>query len=375
MVEMYLFRFTYSFDLVLYVCVAASEIVHFYGCVVSFKRRTFYFIYKGLLFNGITIMNRQIFKQKELIKYALRIAINKAKLILTEEKLINLINDEHLKEKLKINFDEEVCIDEIEHEELPRIILSSLGCISKSLDAFSLINTLKNKYDDFDDFQCEILSNFVKCITEIAKSVPNTGWGNFLESIFNNYKIEYFVFAIDVIRAFNDYYYSSPVNRSSKYGDIQPIKLSELFTLEKNNSQIGEFFDQRYIDYLSANFKDLNKINWRKFEELSAQFFRNDGYDITLGKGRKDDGVDIVAKKGTQIIIIQCKKWKNKVGVSEIKTFHDDIIHGKYSLGILVCANDITSDSKKLIDERKYEIQIMNKEYIFQKLDEYKSFT
>ena len=40
------------------------------------------------------IMNRQIFKQKQLIKYALEIAINKAKLVLTEEELFNVIKNE-----------------------------------------------------------------------------------------------------------------------------------------------------------------------------------------------------------------------------------------------------------------------------------------
>ena len=90
-------------------------------------------------------MNRQIFKQKQLINYALEIAINKAKLVLTEEELFNVIKNESFKEKLKMNLVEDVCVDEIEYEELPRIILSSLGYISKKIDTFSLINTLKKQ--------------------------------------------------------------------------------------------------------------------------------------------------------------------------------------------------------------------------------------
>ena len=60
MVEMYLFRFTYSFDLVLYVCVAASEIVHFYGCVVSFETTHFLFLAR---------YRRKIYEKENLINF------------------------------------------------------------------------------------------------------------------------------------------------------------------------------------------------------------------------------------------------------------------------------------------------------------------
>ena len=112
----------------------------------------------------------------------------------------------------------------------------------------------------------------------------------------------------------------------------------------------------------------------RKFEELSAQFFKNKGYDVTLGKGRKDGGADIIAQKDTEVIILQCKKWKDKVGVSEIKAFHDDVSYGNYSSGVLVCSNDITRDSKNLIEERKYEIKVIDKNHILQELNKLKSF-
>lgn len=319
-------------------------------------------------------MNRQIFKQKQLINYALEIAINKAKLVLTEEELFNVIKNESFKEKLKMNLVEDVCVDEIEYEELPRIILSSLGYISKKIDTFSLINTLKNKYDNFDNTQSEILTNFIGYLVETINFDQKICFDDFLANVFKNYQIEYFVFAIDVAEAFKDYYFSSTANANSKYGNIRPIKLSDLFVLEKNNSQIGCFFDQRYIDYLYANFEDLNKINWRKFEELSAQFFKNKGYDVMLGKGRKDGGADIIAQKDTEVIIIQCKKWKDKVGVSEIKAFHDDVSYGNYSSGFLVCSNDITRDSKNLIEERKYEIKVIDKNHILQELNKLKSF-
>ena len=312
-------------------------------------------------------MNQQNFKPHQLIDLALQIAREKSKIDITEEKLFAIIRKGNIKDKLVENRDSAVWLDELDYEEFNRCILSSLGYVSSYTDSCSFIFSLQNKYGNFNDNQIKILEDFVKYL-ESKKETNKLYFDEYIDKIIMNYNICYLSFALDVINAFIDFIISSPYYNKSKYEGVAPIALNDLYKLEKNNSQIGEFFDVRYIEYLYANFEDLNHICWRKFEQLSAQFFTNYGYKVELGKGRKDGGTDIIATKGKEIIIVQCKRWKNKVGVEQIKAFKADMDYYNVSGGILFCSTGVSRDSIKLIVDRKYNIKVFNQYNIFNEL-------
>ena len=123
---------------------------------------------------------------------------------------------------------------------------------------------------------------------------------------------------------------------------------------------------------MRANIDQLDNIHWRKFEQLSAQFYSDNGYEVEIGPGRKDGGRDVIAKKNGEYIIIQCKKEKSNIGVGVVKQLHDDVIYFKASEGIVFCPKDLTRDSKKLIKDRKYNIKVFNREDIIKELKKYK---
>ena len=45
------------------------------------------------------------------------------------------------------------------------------------------------------------------------------------------------------------------------------VQLSELFLSESLEAQYGTFCDQRFVDYLARNFRRIDEIHWRKFED------------------------------------------------------------------------------------------------------------
>ena len=57
-------------------------------------------------------------------------------------------------------------------------------------------------------------------------------------------------------------------------------ELEELFRSEGLETQYGSFFDQRYIDYLHRNFEDIDRVNWRKFEGLTGEYFDRQGFRV-----------------------------------------------------------------------------------------------
>ncbi len=92
------------------------------------------------------------------------------------------------------------------------------------------------------------------------------------------------------------------------------------------------FFDQRFINYLSANFDTINQINWRKFEGLIAEFFDRSGFTVEIGPGRNDDGVDVRLWPKTYdnhlppSMLVQCKRQKEKIEKVVVKVLYADII-------------------------------------------------
>ncbi len=71
------------------------------------------------------------------------------------------------------------------------------------------------------------------------------------------------------------------------------LALDKLFSGEHIPGDPTVYLDQRYIDFLAKNGEDFGRIHWRNFERLATEFFRRQGYEVDLGKGTKDGGVDV----------------------------------------------------------------------------------
>lgn len=71
------------------------------------------------------------------------------------------------------------------------------------------------------------------------------------------------------------------------------VPLSHFFSNETIPDNPDAYLDQRFLDYLTAQPDDIHKMHWRNFERLIAEFFARQGYDVKLGPGTKDGGVDI----------------------------------------------------------------------------------
>lgn len=139
--------------------------------------------------------------------------------------------------------------------------------------------------------------------------------------------------------------------------------LESLFKGGAGKPEAGLFIDQRFINYLNANHNKLVDVHWRKFEELTAEYFSREGYNVELGPGSNDDGVDVRVWKASQEqdkdpphIIIQCKRQKKKIEKVVIKGLHADIQFQEAELGLIVTSSELSPGAKKTISIRGYAI-------------------
>jgi restriction system protein len=180
---------------------------------------------------------------------------------------------------------------------------------------------------------------------EIKKRVPSA-----------SYKLIFTVILIWAEHQFESHSISTPEQEEWDGG----TPLEQLFNCEINSEE--GFMDQKFLDYIATNTEKIQVMHWRNFERFCAEFFERLGYQIQLGPGGNDGGIDIRAfdlQDGTKpLIIIQCKRYKEgrQVGIETVKAFYTDVTFEQAQLGMIITTSEIAPGGKKVCEARKYPL-------------------
>lgn len=151
------------------------------------------------------------------------------------------------------------------------------------------------------------------------------------------------------------------VGRATEWSS--PLELRKLFDGTDDAPHHGKFIDQRFIDYLSHNLDRLPEMHWRKFEELAAEFFHREGFEVKLGPGKNDDGVDVRVWKPNfdptdkPLCLVQCKRQKAKVEKVIVKGLYADVQHECAEYGVIVTTSELSPGARTTVRSRGYPIQ------------------
>jgi restriction system protein len=148
----------------------------------------------------------------------------------------------------------------------------------------------------------------------------------------------------------NDKRIKMPELASKEKEEIQ----TELNKLKKNfnSSQSTPTKNTVYI----WNLELLKSLEWKRFEEICQKYISLNGDDARLTETGADKGIDIkVYKNGELAILIQCKAWKWKVGVKEIRELYGVMNSENVNKGVFMTTSTFTEEAinfrknKKLI--------------------------
>ncbi len=125
---------------------------------------------------------------------------------------------------------------------------------------------------------------------------------------------------------------------------------------------------------------NLEDVHWRTFEEIVAELLIGDGYDVTLTRGTKDGGVDILAERivpriGPILSVWQAKKQKKGVGIECVRELADTRNEFKASKGVIVTSSYLTNGALKRIERDKYILEGCDKPQLLSWISNYKSKT
>lgn len=148
--------------------------------------------------------------------------------------------------------------------------------------------------------------------------------------------------------------------RRADWSDLAALR--DLFETEGVSATWGTFFDQRFIDYLDVQTRDLAEINWRRFEGLVAEYLDRAGLRVEVGLGRNDDGVDLRAwlanaePSDPALLVVQCKREKTKTSKVVLKALAEDVRWEGATAGLLVTTAEWSPGARATASLRAYPV-------------------
>ena len=90
----------------------------------------------------------------------------------------------------------------------------------------------------------------------------------------------------------------------------------------------------------------LRDISWQDFELLVGQLYRRRGYTVVETAGGADGGIDLVARRDGERVLIQCKHWRSRdVGVAVVRELFGVVTARKATGGAVVTGGRFTAEA------------------------------
>lgn len=101
----------------------------------------------------------------------------------------------------------------------------------------------------------------------------------------------------------------------------------------------------------------LHQLSWQEFEQIVAAHFEQNGYSVSFTSAGADGGVDVVARKGRETFLIQCKQWRaTQVGVSVVRELFGVMAARGATGAFVVSIGAFSNDAKAFADGRNIEL-------------------
>lgn len=120
--------------------------------------------------------------------------------------------------------------------------------------------------------------------------------------------------------------------------------------------------NQHLIDEINTNPDTMMSLSPREFEELVADLFFREGFDVELTPESKDGGRDILAVRsdefGSHLYLAECKRYapNRPVGVEYVRALYGVVENEKASRGIIATTSHFTKGAKSFSLESKWRI-------------------
>ena len=122
-------------------------------------------------------------------------------------------------------------------------------------------------------------------------------------------------------------------------------------------SFVGSLFNGDLFNK-TKNLSDIKNISWQEFEFLVGEYYRRKGYSVfQMGGDAPDGGIDLLARKNGEKLVIQCKHWKAfKVDVKIARELYGVMVDSTASGAVLITSGDFTQPAIDFVKDKPIEL-------------------
>ena len=157
--------------------------------------------------------------------------------------------------------------------------------------------------------------------------------------------------------------YLSPSAETTSSGN--PVSLYEpaKFGLAVASPFLFSDVEREVLAYFGRHPELMHSLPPRKFEELVASVFRQNGFSVELTPETRDGGVDIFAVQksglsGSSLHLIECKRYlpHNTVGIGVVQRLLGVVEQHKATKGIVVTTSSFTRDAVLVAESAQHRL-------------------
>lgn len=122
--------------------------------------------------------------------------------------------------------------------------------------------------------------------------------------------------------------------------------------------------------------KLLDELDWLLFEDLTAEYFRQEGYRADLSRMGADGGIDIYLHRCGEprpFAYVQCKAWgSQQVGVEPMRALYGVMAAAGIKDGYFVCIGEFSSDARAFAQANN--IQLITGEFFVARFNRFPEY-
>jgi restriction system protein len=126
-------------------------------------------------------------------------------------------------------------------------------------------------------------------------------------------------------------------------------------------------------DKLLREGRLLSELGWRDFEKLIGELLESNGWSVTVMRGSKDGGIDVLSERqdqhiGTIRAIWQAKKYgtDRKVTLSHLRELSGVVERDRATKGIIVTTSSLTGGAIKWVQSDRYRLDAKDGHFVEQ---------
>lgn len=136
----------------------------------------------------------------------------------------------------------------------------------------------------------------------------------------------------------------------SLFAALSMAGIGATMLIQKRRKRKGE------KELVQASLTEIDRMGGFQFEKYLEQLYKGEGYKVTRTKERSDFGADLILKKDSTKVVVQCKRYSKGVGIKAVQEISSARSYYKADAAWVVTNSLFTASAIKLAEANNVKL-------------------